>query len=271
MKTVALSIFTSATLISASALAQDAQPTPPPPTPAPAPVAAPAPAHVTELSDHEMMVHHLAVGYMGASQIPIAQATLNGGGLAVTEGNVTAPYIGVRYWLSNLLGLDLGLGFAYAGGSTTTTFTPPGGTTTSTSVDRPSVLGFGIHGGVPLALAYSKHFTFQIVPELNFGYATSTIKSVTPPGQPAIPDINQNGLRFDVGARVGTELHFGFIGVPQLALQASIALAFRYTSVKASLSDGTASQSITGPSFGTSVQDAPWAIFTNNIAALYYF
>ncbi len=257
MKTVALSIASFIVFGSSAALAQD--------TP-PAPVAAPAHA-AAELSDHEAMVHHFAIGYMGASQIPIAQVNNAGPGLNITEGNVTAPYIGGRYWVSPLLGIDVGLGFAYASATQTTTVT--GQPTVST--DRPSVLGFGVHAGVPLALAYSKHFTFEIIPELNVGYASSTVKTVVPAGNPPVPDINQTGLRFDLGARVGSEVHFGFIGVPQLSLQATIGLGFRYSSVKASASDGSASVSLGGPAFGTSVQDAPWAIFTNNIAALYYF
>ena len=131
--------------------------------------------------------------------------------------------------------------------------------------------GIGLHAGVPLALAYTKHFTFELVPELTFGYASSTIKANIVAGQPASPDISQSGLRFDLGGRVGGELHFGFMGVPQLSLQATVGLGFRYSSVKVSLSDNSFSQSSGGPSFGTSVQDAPWAIFTNNVSALYYF
>ncbi len=268
MKLVVLPFVATGLFFSASALAQEA----PPPPPAPPPPATPAAAHVEEVSDHEAMVHHFAVGYLGASQIPIAFANAGGGGaLTITQGDVTAPFIGVRYWISNLLGIDVGLGFAYAGGSSTTVATPPGQPAATTTIDKPSVTGFGVHAGVPLALAYSKHFTFEVIPEVNFGYATSTVKQVVPAGQPAQPDINLNGVRFDIGARIGGEVHFGFMGVPQLSLQATIGLGFLYTGVKGSLSDGTASQSITTPAFGTSLQDSPWAIFRNNVAALYYF
>ena len=85
------------------------------------------------------------------------------------------------------------------------------------------------------------------------------------------PRANLSGIRFDIGARAGGEVHFGFIGVPQLSLVATIGIGFRYESVKLSLSDNTISGSISGINFGTTVQDAPWAIFTNNISALYYF
>ena len=164
MKTFALPIASFIVLGSSVALAQDAAPTP-------------APAHAaSELSDHEARVHHFAVGYMGASQIPIAQVNNGGPGLNITEGNVTAPYIGARYWLSPLLGIDLGLGFAYASATETTTQTGQ----PTVSADRPSVFGFGLHAGVPLALAYSKHFTFEVIPELNFGYASSSRRPPSP-------------------------------------------------------------------------------------------
>ena len=212
------------------------------------------------------MVGHLAVGYMGASQIPIAVFSGANGG-SVTADNLTTPFVGARYWLSPAMGVDVGLGLSFSGGSTTTT-TPAAGAVT---VDAPSRTGIGLHAGVPLALAYSKHFTFEVIPELNVGYASSTVKANIVAGQPASPDISQSGLRLDLGARVGGELHFGFMGVPQLSLQATIGPGFRYSSVKVALSDNSFSQSSGGPSFGTSVQDTPWAIFSNTVSALYYF
>jgi hypothetical protein len=90
-------------------------------------------------------------------------------------------------------------------------------------------------------------------------------------------DIKLSGMRFDLGARAGTELHFGFIGVPNLSLQASIGLYLRYDKFQAKgggLSDGTTPDtavSDTNMTWGTSVYDAPWSIFTKNVAALYYF
>jgi hypothetical protein len=263
MRIVALPAFAIPLVLSGFAAAQDtAPPTAPTPAPAPAPAAAPAPAEkaAPEVADHEAMIHHVGVGYLGTSQIPIAQ--VNGGvGGGITADSITAPYIGVRYWFSSLVGLDLGVGFAYSGGSNSVT---TNGVTVST--DIPSRTGFGLHGGVPLALAYSKHFAFEVIPEVTFGYATSTLKGTAP-----APDIALSGFRFDIGARVGGEVQFGFIGVPQLALQASIGLGFRYQSISANAKDNSTGFSQSGPSFATTVQDAPWAIFTNNISALYYF
>jgi len=122
---------------------------------------------------------------------------------------------------------------------------------------------------VPLGLAHAKHFTFEVVPEFTIGTTSGTIKGVTPPGQMTVPDTSLSGFKFDIGARVGAEIHFGFIGVPQLALEGSIGFYFRRETFKIkqdpnSASDGTST-------FTTSVGSDPWALFVNNISALYYF
>ena len=86
---------------------------------------------------------------------------------------------------------------------------------------------------------------------------------------PGGTDTDLSGLRIDAGARVGAEIYFGFIGIPQLALQASVGAYFTHQSWK--VSQGNASESVTANTLGTSVQGEPWAIFVNNISALYYF
>jgi hypothetical protein len=219
-------------------------------------------------SDHSKVVGRFAVGYMGVAQLPIATGLPGGGAGAPPRGNVPAPIIGARYWLSDLLGLDFGIGIGLTGGSTEVV---NGATTTST--DKQSNFGMGFHAGVPLALASGKHFTWLVVPELNFGFTSGTIKFPAPPGGVAQPDIDLSGMLIDVGARAGAEVHFGFIGVPELSLQASIGLRFRRDQIKAkqnqagvdvSASDGT-------NTLGTTVQDAPWGLFTNSLSAFYYF
>jgi hypothetical protein len=219
-------------------------------------------------TDHAKMVGRFAVGYLGVAQLPLSGAALGGGGLTLNRQNVPAPIVGARYWISDLLGIDVGLGMGLTGGSTETV---NGAVTVST--DKQSAFGMGFHAGVPLALASGKHFTWMVIPELNFGFASGTIKFTPPPGGVAQPDIDLSGLLFDVGARAGAEVHFGFIGVPELSLQASIGLRFRREQIKAktnvnnvevSTSDGT-------NSMGTTVQDSPWGIFTNTLSAFYYF
>lgn len=220
-------------------------------------------------TDHGKVVGRFAVGYLGIAQLPLANTGGGGGGgLALTRQNVPAPIIGARYWLSDMLGLDFGLGLGLTGGSTETV----NGATT-VSVDKQSNFGMGFHAGVPLALASGKHFTWMVVPEVNFGFASGTIKAAAAPGAPAAPDIDLSGLLFDIGARAGAEIHFGFIGVPELSLQASIGLRFRREQIKAKTNiAGTDVSSSDGTNtLGTTVQDAPWGIFTNSLSAFYYF
>jgi hypothetical protein len=227
---------------------------PPPTTLNPAPVSAP-PLSVPEakeapekpaVSDHEQFVHHVAFGYFGISQLPVG----SGGGAA---GIVNAPVIGIRYWASRMVGIDAGIGFGYS------TSTPAGAGAASTDS-----WGFAFHAGVPLSLASSKHFSFEVVPlEATIGF---TGGSIPEGGGLGAMSTSVNGFRVDVGARVGAELQFGFIGVPQLAIEASLGLYLQHEAYGAS---GTPDATTT--TFATSVGSDPWAIFTDTISALYYF
>jgi hypothetical protein len=215
--------------------------------------------------DHERFVGHFAVGYFGISQIPIATATagtnLPGG---TGTSTVTAPIIGLRYWLRRGIGIDAGIGFGYQGGSSTTTVQGGNATTTTTVSNPNNAFGFALHGGVPFALAEGHHYVFEFVPEGTFGFGTNSVH-----GAPGSPDIGLNGFRLDLGARIGTEIHFGFIGVPELALQASVGLYLDFASTAAN--QGGNSVSANATSIATTVSGAPWAIFANTISALYYF
>lgn len=206
-------------------------------------------------ADHDKVVGHLGVTYFGVSQIPVSTPT-------GARDNVPAPAIGIRYWLNRSIGIDGGIGFGLTSGSVETV---NGGTTTT--VDAPSRLGFLLHGGVPIALAAGKHYTFEVIPELNLGFGSGTVKQA---GQ---PDISLSGLKLDLGARVGAEVHFGFIGIPELALQASVGLFLRRESWKASstANGATVSSSAAVTTLSTTVNGEPWAIFANNISAIYYF
>jgi hypothetical protein len=231
-------------------------------------------------SDHDQMVGRLAVGYFGITTIGAGAAFIGGPG---GPGAITSPYavsgpapiVGIRYWLDPMIGIDAGLGVGILGGGES--FEQTG--TPSIERDRDTFLGLGLHAGVPLSLASSGHFSFQIVPELNVLYASATVD----PNQednPATPedesegDISHTGFHFDVGARAGGELHFGFMGVPQLSLQASVGLAFALDNGSTTNSVGPAQDVDTSSSrtfFGTNGGNTPWGIFTNSIGALYYF
>jgi hypothetical protein len=256
------------------ASAQEPAPPPPPPAapaPAPAPAAAPAAprdeAPAEEMSDHDKLVGHFGVGYFGISQIPYAAGLAAG---TLPTATVTAPVVGVRYWMTRQVGLDVGAGLSLSTFSNSQTPAP-----NPTPQNPPTVFAFALHGGVPIALASAKHFTFEIVPEVTFGYASTSVDEATPQ-----PNQSLHGLRLDIGGRVGAEINFGFMGLPQLALEGSVGLYARYQNVGGSQGAYTPNGGMPLPAvsassgvftLGTSVGSDPWAIFTDNISALYYF
>jgi hypothetical protein len=197
-------------------------------------------------TDHSRFVGDFAIGFLGLASIGIANAA---GGI----DQVNAPVIGGRYWLDEGMGIDAGIGFVFASSSAETG---------DTSVDQPQPAAFILHGGVPFALADSQYFVFELIPELNVGFAGNTVND---------GDLKLRGFRLDLGARAGAEVHFGFIDIPQLSLQAGIGVNLAYTSVSATDEVTDTETSVSSTSFGTTVGNDPWDIFTSSISALYYF
>lgn len=191
-------------------------------------------------TDHSLVVGHLGFGYLGRPGVAVGT---NGPG----SGVVAAPVIGVRYWFDPGMGLDVGLGLGINSGSN-----DPAG-------DPPSAWAFVLHGGLPLALASGRHYTFEIVPEANIGLGGGSGGGVT-----------NKGFLLDLGARAGAEIQFGFIGIPELALQGSIGASLSITS-QSSTPDNGPKNSASQTSFSTTVYNSPWGIFTNSVSALYYF
>ena len=220
------------------------------------------------VNDHNSLVGRVGVGYLGASQVVVGY---DGSRAANT---MTLPTIGARYWIDESLGLDLGIGLALESGSSSKT--PPSESDGETvTVDDPSFFAFMVHAGVPLALGTGKHYCFQIIPELNFGYGSGSQDINNPYSGEKMGSVSHSGMRLDAGVRAGAELHFGFMGVPELSLQGSVGLLFRMDSYKTKAKSdegddlGTEKRSTTR--LATTVNDSPWNIFTANVAALYYF
>ncbi len=230
-------------------VAPAAAPPPPPPVATETGVAVAA-----GQTDHEKAVGRLAIGYLGrrGMLMPGEGATV-GSAWAEDPVEVQAPIIGVRYWVSDMIGIDAGLGLFMSSGS----FEPEGGD----EQDAPGATVFMLHGGVPLSLASSGHFSFQVVPELNFGFGSRTVDTE--------PEIEHSAMHFDVGVRAGAEVHFGFIDIPQLSLQGGVGLLYTRDSLSVEMDDTEDSYS-TG-ALTTDVGGNPWNIFTSNISAFYYF
>jgi hypothetical protein len=226
-----------------------------------------AAAAATGSSDHNQMVGHFAVGYFGIANTGAGMNAAGGPNDSPYLIQGVAPVVGVRYWLDQMIGLDVGLGLSVIGGSIKSP-------DPVARVDRGSFTGFLIHGGVPLALASTDHFAFEIIPELNLGFASAHADN----NGATAGDQSYSGFHIDLGARAGAEVSFGFMKLPQLSLVGSVGLRFDSDSGKtndtvvpmgANAPVGKSSSSRS--EFHTTVGSNPWAIFTNQVAALYYF
>jgi hypothetical protein len=213
------------------------------------PAAAPA-AVANAGGDHDMWVGHIGVGWLGTVVVPVGQAL----------GNAQAtPAVGIRYWATPMVGIDAGLGVFMSSGSTSTQ-----GGAVNVTTDLDSSTTFLLHGGVPLALGGSNHFSFQITPQLDVGFGSGTHHNAV-----NAPNTDRSGFLLQVGARAGAEVYFGFIGIPQLSLDASVGLFLQSASGKDTTGGASTKQSTM--TVGTSQIASPWDIFRKDIAARYYF
>jgi hypothetical protein len=207
-------------------------------------------------TDHGSVVGHFGVGFFGVLAVPVAGP---GNTPDFTE-TVSAPSLGVRWWMQDWLGIEAALGIGIE--SSGTTVETDGD---SAQANGPSFFALALHGGLPLVFASSKHFAFEVIPELNIAFATGGVDDESA----ANNDVDVSGVLLEVGARVGAEIQFGFIDIPQLALQATVGLHLRYEGRSQSVGDtDTSSHSFR---FGTSVNGEPWDIFQGNLSAIYYF
>lgn len=240
-----------------------------PPAPA-APVAAapaPAPAPVTTTTttttdggtDFSKIVGRIGIGYMGQYDVPIGQAGQAG---ANATRSVPTQMIGVRYFFSERFGIDVGFGLGVLSGSTKVG---------AASTDNPSTLGVSLKAGVPIVIASSSHYSFFFEPQALFGFAGETIKSLTPTTQ---ADIKNSGMRFTLGAAAGALVQFGFIGIPQLTLDATVGIAI--PDIQSRTTESGAPTAVTKTTSSSTLITTytghqPWNIFHTNVAAIYHF
>jgi hypothetical protein len=203
-------------------------------------------------TDHSLVVGHIGVGTFGALSLPYATSTMPDG-----RGSLDAPTIGVRYWLDERMAIEAGLGIGFRSGSVTQK-----NGNTSLEINDPSLFGLALHGALPLVFATSQHFAFEVIPELNFGFVSGSQDLGT-------DKVDLSGVLLQIGARVGAEIQFGFIDIPQLALQGTVGVHMTYEGRSASV--GNVETSTSNLTFGTTLQNAPWDIFRASVAAIYYF
>ncbi|MGC4001380.1 MAG: hypothetical protein QM767_29555 [Anaeromyxobacter sp.] len=179
---------------------------------------------------------------------------------------LTVYTVGLRHWTkegwwkAKNWGVDAGVGLVYRKSSVTS---PQAGQLQTN--DGPSLSGFGLHFGLPLAFTHHQHATFELVPEADLIYAHETIPSLDSGGD----DTKYTGWSARLGARAGFEIYFGFIGIPQLAMEASMGAAISYDSVKTEV--GPIERSSRQWGITTQRGTEPWSIFTGSVAAMYHF
>ena len=188
----------------------------------------------------------------------------------------TVQLVGVRYWFPRVR-LDFAVGLNTQSGSQRTA---------DTSVDQTSTLVLGARVATPIALFVGQHYTFFVGPEVAFGHTGETVPGGTRPFGTVIaklPDTSNSGNRFTFGARAGAEIQFGFLGLPHLALDATVGLALELTNGTTIGPPATAAPPpapdgftpieahFSHTAFQSTIGHQPWNIFISNVAAVYYF
>ncbi|MEM6958901.1 MAG: hypothetical protein AAF645_24680, partial [Myxococcota bacterium] len=157
--------------------------------------------------------------------------TIEPNGLPGREDNslqqLRMPAVGVRYWLSEKIGLDIGVGLGVLTEGDDLNCIVEGDACTSAQVGGVDG-GFGVrlHFGLPVALTTFEHFNILLTPEIGFQYGQATFFAPAGP----VFDVDVSAIALDIGVKIGGELQFGFWGVPNLALQANIGIGLRYAS-----------------------------------------
>ena len=202
-------------------------------------------------SAHEAVVGRFGVGWLGTADVPVGPANQAG------NAPIPTPIIGLRYWLSSLLGIDAGLG-VFTTSNAVRTEQPMNNVT----VEGPTRTAFILHAGVPLSLADVGNFSFVVTPEMNVGIGT---------GKGNMGGMSQDlsGFLLEGGIRAGAEVFFGFIGIPQLSLEGSAGVFLSSSTGK--VSSGGASTRFSSFVLSSSSVSQPWDIFRRDIAARYYF
>jgi hypothetical protein len=205
-------------------------------------------------SAHEAVVGRFGVGWLGTTDVPVGPAIPNASAMGTTP--IAAPTVGLRYWLSSMLGIDAGIGFFTTSSATRLE------SGSATTTDGPTRTAFVFHAGVPISLADVGNFAFRVIPEINVGIGSGK-------GTTTNAAAELSGFVLQGGVRAGAEIFFGFIGLPHLSLEGSVG-AFLSSSTGKLSADGGSTR-FSSLVFSTTSVAQPWDIFRRDIAARYYF
>lgn len=225
------------------------------------PVAAPPP----DDTDHAVVVGHLGLRYFGAAYMPALAFAEDG--MTLQESGKGLTTVGLRYWFSKTVGADVGVGVAFARGSTTVG--APG-----TTEDEPAFFALGVQAAMPIMVAEAKHLAIHVDPGMYLRYGRSAI-DVLQDG--ATTEDRFTSVQFGIGGNVVAELQFGFMGVPQLGLEAQLGVALAYDAkhLETTLrgTGSTSSVSTDSVNFGTTAGPAYGLdqVLKGSLSAVWYF
>jgi len=212
-----------------------------------------APPPPREETDGEKAIGRWGLAFFGVRSL--AFGTFN-----AAPNNVDVYTIGVRRWMQPSPGATRTWGFDAGLGLVTGNVTHEAPVAGAAVTYKASALGLSLHLGLPVALARGRHINFIALPEANILYATGGND------YPGPTRTQWKGYGFDVGARAGFELFFGFLGMPQFALEGTVGVALNYNAASGKL--GNAETKDSSWRFGT---DKPLGFVIGNIAAIYYY
>ncbi|MFT3921395.1 MAG: hypothetical protein QM778_02550 [Myxococcales bacterium] len=217
-------------------------------------------------SDHEAVVGKVGIGLLGLAEVPVGTFR---GDTRTVDSVLTAPILGMRYWIGERFGVEAGLGFMFRGGSIKDSRGGPEGNVSSRA--------FALNLGLPIALVWGKHYNVIAIPYVGMGFS----KATDPRGDAATAnDVFGKGLLFEAGLRAGVEVQLGAIGLEGFALQLTGGLRLRIEKTSANVPIPSDDQN-TPPSsydldstsvvFATSQGSTLGSSIAGCIAALYYF
>jgi hypothetical protein len=223
-------------------------------------------------TDHELVVGAIGIGYIGSYRVPLPLAVPVGrgdqAGMSPNDSmnirQLLVPTLGVRKWFSKRRGFEAGLGLSLSAGGTSAEL----GAATAT-VDKESIFAISAHVGVPIMILDTRHMAFLLVPEATLSLASSNISAEFKENAP--PDAKMRGGALDAGLRAGAEVHFGFMGLPRLTLQAGVGIYLTAQWASATVSNQSLTDRSVSVGFGSAGN--PWDVFSGvaNLSARYYF
>lgn len=230
-------------------------------------------------SDHDRVhVGSFGIGFQGTRFVPgalphpVEAVTITpegGASVTIVPSEVTVPMFGPRYWFTDFVGVDFGIGFNVASGSRVREIPNPDPTLDQRQESAtPSTTAVAARLGLPLSVFDVSHFNFMIIPELDLGYSSIRYEAfeVSTAGEPL--DLRLDGLLIGAGLRAGAEVSLGFFDVPQLSVQAAFGLRFEHRRRNGRIGDAT--MTLVENEIGTSSYGAPWDVFAGSLAVLYY-